>query len=38
MYSSIGTEVRDELRYARIAMLIGVPVASLGLAGWLLTK
>jgi hypothetical protein len=38
MYSSIGTEVRDALPYARIAMLIGVPVASLWLAGWLLTR
>lgn len=28
----------DALRYARIAMLIGVPVAALGLAGWLLTR
>lgn len=29
---------RDALRYARIAMLIGVPVAALGLTGWLLTR
>ncbi len=38
MYSSVGTEGRDALGYARIAMLIGVPVASLGLAGSLLTR
>ena len=29
---------RDALRYTRITTLIGLPVAALGLVGWLLTR